>query len=43
MPRGPQMEEIGCKYQTFLKNLSLKRQEETNYKYQDFSPFSIQN
>ena len=27
--RGLQMEEIGCKCQTFF-NLSLKRQEETN-------------
>ena len=35
--RGRQMKEIGCKCQTFF--LSLKQQEETNYKCQIFSPF----
>jgi len=38
--RGLQMEEIGCKCQTFL--ISLKWQEETNYQCYYFSPFSIQ-
>ena len=39
--RGPQADEIGCKYQTFF---SLNQQEETNHKCQTFfSPFSIQN
>ena len=35
---GPQMEETGCKYQTFFLYLSFKQQEETNHKYQDFFP-----
>ena len=35
--RGLQMEEIGCKCQTFF-NLSHKQQEETNYKCQISSP-----
>ena len=41
--RGLQTEEIGCKCQTFF--LSLKQQEETNYKCQGFFffSFSIQN
>ena len=38
---GPHTEETGCKCQTL--SLSLKRQEETNYKCQIFFPFSIQN
>ena len=33
--KGLQMEEVGCKRQTFF-NLSLKQQEETNYKGQIF-------
>ena len=34
---GLQMEEIGCKGQIFF-NVSLKSQEETNYKYRLFAP-----
>ena len=38
--RGLQMEEIGCKCQTFFY-LSLKQQEETNYECQIFFPPSL--
>ena len=42
--RGLQMEEIGCKCQTFF-SLSLKHLEETNYKCQIFflSPYKIKS
>ena len=42
MARGPQVEEIDCKcHRLHVFSLSLKQQEETNYKCQTFFPPSL--